>query len=82
MTIDGTVDYVAEVPVTGKMVSQDVYKYVKDARLKVFIEGPATKPRISRKSLDETLGGLVKEAAKNLIKEKGTEMLKQLFKNR
>ena len=64
------------------MVSQDIYKYVKDSRLKVSIEGPATKPRISRKSLDETLSGLVKDAAKNLIKEKGTEMLRQLFKGR
>ncbi|MGA1844867.1 MAG: hypothetical protein ACMUIS_09940 [bacterium] len=82
VTLDGTVDYVAEVPVTEGMVSQDVYKYVKDSRLKVSIEGPATKPRISRKSLDETLSGLVKDAAKNLIKEKGTEMLKQLFKSR
>ncbi|MGA1795846.1 MAG: hypothetical protein ACMUIL_08290 [bacterium] len=82
VTLDGIVDYVAEVPVTEKMVSQDVYKYVKDSRLKVSIEGPAARPRISKKSLDETLSGLVKDAARNLIKEKGTEMLKQLFKSR
>jgi len=82
MTYDGMVNYVAEVPVTQKMVSQDIYKYVKNARLKVLIEGPVSKPRISRKSMNETLSNLVKEAAKNLLMEKGGDLLKQLFKNR
>ncbi|MGA1791997.1 MAG: hypothetical protein ACMUIM_10970 [bacterium] len=80
MNYEGMIDYVAEVPVTEKMVSQDIYKYVNTARLKVRIEGPAASPRISRKSLDDTLSNLVKEASKNLLKEKGQDMLKQLFK--
>jgi hypothetical protein len=80
MTLEGMVNYAAEVPVTEKMVSQDIYKYVKDARLKLLIEGPVSKPRISRKSMDETLESLVKEAAKNLIMEKGTDLFKQLLK--
>ena len=82
MTYEGMINYVAEVPVTPKMVSQDIYKYVQNARLRVLIEGPVSKPRISRKSMDETLSNLVKEAAKNLLVEKGGDLLKQLFKNR
>ena len=82
MTYEGMINYVAEVPVTPKMVSRDIYKYVQNACLKVLIEGPVSKPRISSKSMDETLSNLVKEAAKNLLVEKGRDLLKQLFKNR
>jgi len=89
--VDGSLDYVAEVPVTEGMVNADVYRYVADARLKVIIRGTVTEPEISRRSLDESLGELLRQAAqKALLDEKarkalidqGSKVLDELLKDR
>jgi hypothetical protein len=67
MGVDGTLDYVAEVPITRDMVSPEIYEYVKDTRVKILIGGTASRPEISRKSLDATLGEAAKRAAKKVL---------------
>jgi len=76
--LDGTVAYTASIPVTRKMVSKDVYEYVKDATLKVGIEGPVSSPTISRKAMDEMLSDLVMKAGGRAIEKQGDKLLKNL----
>jgi len=73
--LDQTLSYVATVPVTEKMVSDKIYKYVKGASLELHIGGTVTKPTISKESMSVTLRNLVREASKNLVEEKGEKAL-------
>ena len=73
--LDQTLGYVATVPVTEKMVSDKIYKYVKGASVEIHIGGTVTKPTISKESMDVTLRNLVREASKNLVEEKGEKAI-------
>ena len=76
--LDDTMEYRAQTPVTEKMAGKDLYKYVKDARITLVIDGPASRPRVSRDSVRETLGGLLKEARKSFVREQGGKLLDRL----
>jgi hypothetical protein len=67
MGVDGTLDYVAEIPVTEGMVGSELYGRLKDARLKLEIKGTASQPRIARGSFDGALGELVRQAARSAL---------------
>lgn len=78
--LDGTLDYAAEVPVTEGMVSEEIYKYLKNARVKLLVGGTVAEPRMSSESVRETLASLVKEASKNIIRDQAGDLLKKFLK--
>jgi len=82
VTLDGMMKYTAQVPVSEKMVGKDAIKYLHDVIIKVPIEGPVAKPRISVDAIKKATAGLVKDAAKNVIKEEGGKLLKEFLKRR
>ena len=85
--LDGTLVYVAELPITEGMVSRRYHKYLQDVSLRVPIGGTIDHPRIDRDALRKELAKLtaqvmenyLKEEGTKLLEEKGTELLKKLF---
>ncbi len=77
VSLNGEMNYVAEVPVTEDMVGRDLYQHVKGATIKILITGHVSKPRISKDSFEATLRGLIKESGKKALMDKGVN---ELFK--
>ncbi|MDD4872693.1 MAG: hypothetical protein PHR77_19245, partial [Kiritimatiellae bacterium] len=82
VTLDGMVKYVAQVPVTERLVGKDAFKYLENVTVKVPIEGPVAKPVISSDAIKSATSNLVKDAAKNAIKEEGGKLLKDVLKKK
>ena len=77
---DKTLDFIARLPVTKKMVGKDAYRFLRGTTIKVPIRGTAAKPRIDEAVFQEATGDLMRQAfRKNL--EKGVQnLLKNIFK--
>jgi translocation and assembly module TamB len=77
--VDMSLDMLAEVPVTPELVGgkSDLYQALKGETLRIPIKGTAKEPSIGSDVLQANLNTLIKGAAKNLIEQKGGELLKQ-----
>jgi hypothetical protein len=76
--LDGTLDYVAEVPLTQELVGEEAYPYVRDTSVKLRITGTASKPVVDRRAIEKAVGDLVGHAVKNLIRGEGSKLLERL----
>ena len=80
MGFDKTIDLIARLPVTRKMVGGKAYEYLKDVTIDVPIGGTVTKPEIDEAAMEKATGSLVQQTMKKTIEEKATDLLQQLFK--
>lgn len=77
---DQSLDYKAQIPVTRKMVSGDVYKYLEGTFISVPIGGTVSKPTVSKNFIQIALSDLIKQAAKKQVTDQAGQLLQQLFK--
>jgi len=77
---DKSLDYVVQVPVTKKMVSGDVYKYLKGTVISVPIGGSVSKPTINKNVVQVALKDLIFQAGKKQIEDQAGKLLQNLFK--
>lgn len=76
---DQSLDYIAKVPVTRKMVSSKIYKYLEGTYINVPIKGTVSKPKISNSVLQDALSDLVIQAGKKELSDQAGKLLKGLF---
>jgi hypothetical protein len=77
---DQSLDYTVKIPVTRKMISGDVYKYLEGAFILVPITGTVSKPSISKNFVQKALGDLMVQAGKKQLSEQAGKLLQNLFK--
>jgi len=70
---DGTLDYLAEMPVTEELVGKQAYPYVKETTLKLPIKGTVSRPKISRESFEALVKSLGKDALKNVLRDEDVQ---------
>jgi len=76
---DQSLDYIAQVPVTRKMVGGDVYKYLEGTFITVPIGGTVSKPSISKDLVQRAIKDLITQAGKKQIADQAGKLLKKLF---
>ena len=77
---DQSLDYIAQVPVTRKMVSGDVYKHLEGTFISVPIGGTVSKPKLSKNAVQTALKDLILQAGTKQIADQAGKLLKSLFK--
>lgn len=81
--LGGELHYTVEVPVHENMVPAEVYKYVKNVKLRLEIGGTVSNPKLGREQFLKALGNLAKDAAveagKEAFKSSGEKLLKGLL---
>ena len=73
--LDGRLNYVAEVPMTEKLVGSKNYAYAKDIVIKIPIEGTAAKPVIGAGAVQAAVAEVIKKAGTEVLIDKGTKAL-------
>jgi hypothetical protein len=80
--LDGSLDYVVEVPVTRRLLGKKGYEMLKGTTLKVPVRGSREKPVYSRKALMRASSDLLKQAAgqatRNVIQEQVDKVVPDL----
>ncbi|MFW2365254.1 MAG: hypothetical protein ACN4GW_02495 [Desulforhopalus sp.] len=76
---DQSLDYVAQIPVTRKMVSGDVYKYLEGTFISVPIGGTVSKPAISKNLVQKAIKDLAIQAGSKQISDQAGKLLQKLF---
>ncbi len=83
--MDGSLNYIVEVPVTKRLLGKKGYELLKGSTLKVPIKGTKDKPVYSRKALMQASSDLLKQAAgqatKNLLREQIDKAVPDLLNN-
>ncbi|MCI5124505.1 MAG: hypothetical protein D3925_08530, partial [Candidatus Electrothrix sp. AR5] len=81
--MDGSLNYIVEVPVTRRLLGKKGYELLKGTTLKVPIKGTRDKPVYSREALMQASSGLLKQAAgqatKNVIREQVDKVVPDLL---
>ncbi len=77
--LDGTIDYLAQIPVTKQLVGGDLYDILEGTTINVPIGGTLSEPDISSRTVERAVGDLVKQAGQKKIEEAATDLLKKLF---
>ncbi len=77
--LDGTIDYVAQIPVTRQLVGGDLYDILEGTTIRVPIGGTLAEPDISSRTVERAIGDLVKQAGQKKIEEAASDLLKKLF---
>ena len=81
--MDGSLDYVVEVPVTQRLLGKKGYELLKGTTLKVPIKGTRDKPVYSRDALMQASSDLLKQAAgqatKNVLREQVDKVVPDLL---
>jgi hypothetical protein len=80
MGFDKTLDYLAKIPVTRKLVGRKAYKYLQGVTIDVPIGGTVGKPRIDERAVEKVTSGLVKQALQQTLEKQATDLLQKLFK--
>jgi hypothetical protein len=78
---DQTVDYVAEIPVTKKMVGSDIYPYVKNTSIKLHIGGTVSSPDLGKDAFARALQDLIREAGADALKNTAIKEGRKLLEN-
>lgn len=76
---DQTLDYTVKMPVTEKMVSGDVYKYLEGTFITVPITGTVSKPSVNNAFIQKALGDLALQAGKKQFGDQAEKLLHRLF---
>jgi hypothetical protein len=76
---DQRLDYLAQVPVTRKMVSGDVYKYLEGTYISVPIGGTLSKPAIGENLVQTAIQDLAIQAGKKQVTDQAGKLLQKLF---
>ena len=76
---DQSLDYIAKIPITRKMVSGDVYKYLEGTFISVPLTGTVSKPSVSKSIVQKALGDLILQAGKKQLGDKAGKLLQKLF---
>ena len=77
---DQTLDYKAQIPVTRKMVSSDMYKYLEGTFISVPIGGTVARPSLRKDILQTALKDLMIQAGTKQVTEQAGKFLQKLFK--
>ena len=77
--LDTTIDYLAQVEVTQKLVGGDLYKYLEGTMIRVPIGGTLSDPDISAKTVQRAVADLANQAGKKKLEEAAGNLLKKLF---
>ncbi|MBE9545597.1 MAG: hypothetical protein IMF02_13960, partial [Proteobacteria bacterium] len=77
---DKTLDFIARIPVTKRMVGKDAYRFLQGTTIKVPIRGTASKPRIDEAVFQEATGDLMQQALRKNLEKGAQDLLKSLFK--
>ena len=77
---DKTLDFIARLPVTKKMVGKDAYRFLQGTTIKVPIRGTASKPRIDEAVFQQATGDLMQQALRKNLEKGAQDLLKNLFK--
>ncbi len=78
---DSTLDFIARIPVTEKMVGKDAYQFLQGTTINVPISGTAAKPRIDQSAFQQASGDLMQQALRKNLEKGAQDLLKNLFKN-
>ncbi|MBW2338100.1 MAG: hypothetical protein JRF47_15320, partial [Deltaproteobacteria bacterium] len=78
---DQTLDFIARLPVTKKMVGKDAYRFLQGTTIKVPIRGTTSQPRIDEAAFQEATGDLMQQALRKNLQNGVQNLLKNLFKN-
>jgi len=76
---DQSLDYIAKIPVTRKMVSGEIYKYLEGTYISVPLTGTVSKPSVSKSFVQKALGDLVLQAGKKQLGDQAGKLLQKLF---
>jgi len=76
---DQSLDYMAKIPVTPKMVSGEIYKYLEGTYISVPLTGTVSKPSVSKSFVQKALGDLVIQAGKKQLGDQAGKLLQKLF---
>jgi len=77
---DETLDFIARLPVTKKMVGKDAYQFLQGTTIKVPIRGTASKPNIDETAFQQATGDLMQQALRKNLEQGAQNLLKNLFK--
>jgi len=77
---DKTLDFIAQIPVTKKMVGKDAYQFLQGTILKVPIRGTASKPLLDETAFQQVTGDLIQQALRKNLEKGAQDLLKNLFK--
>ena len=79
---DKTVDFIARVPVTQKMVGKDAYQFLQGTTIKVPIRGTASKPAIDQAAFQDATADLMKQAVQKGVQQGVQDLLQNLLKKK
>lgn len=83
--MDGSLNYLIEVPVTKRLIGKKGYELLKGTTLKVPIKGSKDKPIYSRRALMDASSDLLRQAAgrasKNILQEQVDKVVPDLLNN-
>jgi hypothetical protein len=77
---DNTLDFIARIPVTDKMVGKDAYQFLQGTTIKVPIRGTSANPRVDETALQQATGDLMQQALRKNLENSAQDLLKNLFK--
>jgi hypothetical protein len=77
---DKSLDYIAQIPVTQRMVGADAYKYLEGTSISVPIGGTVSNPSVRKDVVQAALKDLVIQAGKKQITDQAGKLLQNLFK--
>ncbi len=77
---DQTLDFIARLPVTKKMVGKDAYQFLQGTTIKVPIRGTTSQPRIDEAAFQEATGDLMQQALRKNLQNGVQDLLKNLFR--
>ena len=77
---DKTLDFIARIPVTDRMVGKDAYQFLQGTTLNVPIRGTADNPRIDETAFQRATADLMQQALRKNLEKGAQDLLKNLFK--
>ncbi len=77
---DQTLDFIARIPVTKKMVGKDAYKFLQGTTIKVPIRGTTSQPRIDETAFQEATGDLMQQALRKNLQNGVQNLFNNIFK--
>lgn len=79
--MDKSLDYLLEVPVTRKLVSKEVYRFLEGTMVRVPIKGTIGKPAFDKNMVTAAIGDLVKQAAVKMVEKQASKLLPELIES-
>jgi len=77
---DKTLDFIARIPVTDRMVGKDAYQFLQGTTLNVPIRGTADNPRIDETAFQRATADLMQQALRKNLEKGAQDLLKNLLK--